>query len=260
MNNDERIDKLRKPVVKANELITKSRFDLTLQQQKMVLYIISQVNPFDNDFKLYEFNIREFCKLCGIETNGTQYEELKAQIKAIADQSVWVELENEEETTLRWIEKPYINKRSGKIKIRLDKDMKPFLLELNRNFTTHELIYAMNFKSKYSVRLYEYIKARHFDENIEYTFEISVEELKQRMGAEKYKAFCDFNSRALKPAVKEINTHSDKDLNIEYIKKGKTIISLRITIRTHLAVEMLQIQRNIEKSLDLEQMTLFDLF
>jgi hypothetical protein len=56
-----------KQVVKANDLIQKSRFSLSLLQQKIVLYLISQISTFDTDFKLYEFDIREFCQVCGID-------------------------------------------------------------------------------------------------------------------------------------------------------------------------------------------------
>ena len=56
------------------------------------------------------------------------------------DKSVWIKLDEDEETLLRWIEKPYVNKKSGTIKIRLDEDMKPFLLQLKENFTQYELL------------------------------------------------------------------------------------------------------------------------
>ena len=49
----------------------------------VVLYLISQITPFDEDFKQYEFDIREFCKVCGIDyDNGGNYELLKQQIMA----------------------------------------------------------------------------------------------------------------------------------------------------------------------------------
>ena len=86
-------------VIKANELIQKSRFSLSLQQQKVVLYLISQITPFDEDFKLYEFSIVEFCKVCGIDyDSGKNYADLKAAIKEIADKSVWIKTEDDEET------------------------------------------------------------------------------------------------------------------------------------------------------------------
>ena len=95
MKKEERYLEIRHgTVVKANELIQKSRFSLSLQQQKIVLYLISQISPFDEDFKLYEFSIAEFCKVCGIDdTNGKNYIDLKQAIKEIADKSLWITFE-----------------------------------------------------------------------------------------------------------------------------------------------------------------------
>ena len=71
-----------KLVVKANELIQKSRFNLSLQQQKIILYLISQIDRNDKEFKLYSFSIQHFCKVCGIDyTNGKNYIGLKEAIK-----------------------------------------------------------------------------------------------------------------------------------------------------------------------------------
>ena len=54
-------------VVKRNDLILKSRFNLSLQQQKIVLYLISQITPYDEEFKKLEFslNFSATCKLKG---------------------------------------------------------------------------------------------------------------------------------------------------------------------------------------------------
>ena len=125
-------------VVKANELIQKSRFDLSLQQQKIVLYLISKIKYTDEEFTEYEFSIQDFCSVCGIYAeSGNNYADLKKNIKAIADKSVWVMLDNGTETLVRWIEKPYISKGNGTIKIKLDKDMKPFLLQLKKKYTQY---------------------------------------------------------------------------------------------------------------------------
>ena len=66
-------------VIKSNKLIQQSRFSLTTQQQKIILFIISQIMPYDEDFKLYEFKVTEFCKLCGIAAQGDMYALLRAQ-------------------------------------------------------------------------------------------------------------------------------------------------------------------------------------
>lgn len=246
-------------VVKANDLIQKSRFSLSVQQQKIVLYLISQITQYDTEFKLYEFNISDFCRVCGIDyESGKNYQDIKAAIKEIADKSVWVKLDEDEETLLRWIEKPYINKRSGTIKIRLDKDMKPFLLQLKENFTQYELLWTLNFRSKYTIRLYELIKSIHFRELESYTREYRLDELRRLLDAETYTTYQTFKTRVLIPAVNEINNCSDKNLTYEPIKRGRAVCSIRFSIGTKEPMERIKLQSDIEKEFGLDQLTLWD--
>ena len=259
MKNEKQIASLRnRTVVKANELIQKSRFNLSLQQQKIVLYLISQITPFDEEFKLYEFSIAEFCKVCGIDdTSGKNYTDLKQAIKEIADKSLWISIEDEE-TLLRWIEKPYINKNSGRIRIRLDEDMKPFLLQLKENFTKYELLWTLHFKSKYTIRLYELIKSIHFHELEQYNREFKLDNLRRMLGAENYTTYQTFKTRVLIPAVNEINSYSDKNVVYEPIKDGKSVVSIKFTISTKDVIERVKLQSDIEKEFGLDQLTLWD--
>ena len=196
MKKETYLEQRDKLVVKANELIQKSRFNLSLQQQKIVLYLISQIMPQDDDFKLYSFTIPEFCRVCGITVeSGKNYQDVKNAIKEIADKSLWIRLPNGKSTLVRWIEKPYIDDKSGVIDIRLDADMKPYLLQLKENFTEYEIIYTLHFKSKYSIRLYELCKSIHYNDLEEYHRRYSIEELRQLLGAESYTVFKDFRRR-----------------------------------------------------------------
>ena len=79
-NNNYPVPNRYNTVIKANTLIQRSRFSLSAQQQKIVLFIISQIEPYDEEFKLYEFKITEFCKLCGIEPKGDIYNFLKEHL------------------------------------------------------------------------------------------------------------------------------------------------------------------------------------
>ena len=68
-------------VVKDNELITKSRYSLTLQQQKILLYFISRIKPDDDEYTTYELSIKDFSKVCGyVEDSGFYYQTIKTHI------------------------------------------------------------------------------------------------------------------------------------------------------------------------------------
>ncbi|EPY6472502.1 replication initiation protein, partial [Clostridium sporogenes] len=54
-------------VTKSNYFIMNSSYDLSLEEQKLILTLASMVQPDDEEFKTYEFKIGDFMKLLGIE-------------------------------------------------------------------------------------------------------------------------------------------------------------------------------------------------
>lgn len=250
MNSSKYTHMLDNVVFKGNDLIQKSRFDLSLQQQKVILFIISKIERGDSEFKMYEFSISEFCRVCGIDfANGKNYANLKAAIKGIADRSVWIKLENGTETLLRWIEKPYIDRGSGTIRIRLDRDMKPYLLNLKNNYTRYELFWIISFCSKYTIRFYELINCVHFCDLSSYKKEFDLDEMKLLLGAEKYRTYQSFKERVLEPCIKEVNEKSDKIASYETVKTGRAITKIILSISTKDFRERAKLAKEIEGKL-----------
>lgn len=211
-------------VVKANELIQNSRFEMTALQQRLVLLIISKIRREDKEFNYCEISVKEFCDITQIDgRSGENYARIKKAIKSIADKSVWIQTKRGEETLVRWIEKPYIDYNSGVIRIRLDQDMKPYLLQLKKNFTRYELYWIMNLRSKYSIRLYELLKSHYYIHNESFSWTFPISELKERLNAQNYKVFKDFKRRCLAPAVDEINRSTDLDVIFYTEKVGRSI-------------------------------------
>ena len=247
-------------VVKANELIQKSRFNLTLQQQKIVLYLISQIERNDKEFKLYSFSIQQFCKVCGINyTSGKNYNDLKEAIKEIAQKVLWIKLPNGKETTVRWIEKAYIDRNTGTIEIRLDEDMKPYLLQLRDNFTQYELVWTLQFNSKYSIRLYELIKSIHYHDLDPYERTYDIDELKRLLDAETYKTYQHFKDRALQVAVDEINSTSDKLVSFVPIKDGRAVKKIQLHIESKDQGERIKLRKAIEQDLGSNQVSMWEM-
>ena len=55
---------------------------------------------------------------------------------------------------IRFLRRKVGEKNSGIIELKLNENLKPYLLQLKEKYTEYELIYPMHFKSKYSIRLY----------------------------------------------------------------------------------------------------------
>ena len=234
-------------VVKRNDLIQSSHFHLSAQEQKMALFLISKIQPGDEDFKVYEFKLHHFCEVCEINTrSGKNYSDLYNAIKKLADKSLWAGFTNDDTTLIRWIENPTINEKKGVIKVKFDEHMKPFLLQLKGKFTSYELHYALAMKSKYSIRLYEILKSYQNLEKCEFT----VEQLKKLLDAENYKQWIHFKDNALGIAVSEINECSDILVRYELEKKGRAFHQITFFI----APNSKDIDEGLKTIMDMEKL------
>lgn len=221
-------------VVKSNDLIQKAKFNttqslgksLSLLEQKVLLYLISRVKPDDDNLYEQIFDIGEFCKLCGI-SDKDNYTLLKQTISKLKSRTMWIETE-ETSTTLSWISKATIYKRSGKIKIRLDEDLRPYLLRLSRNFTRYSLHNIVRMKSKYGIMLYELLKSYSFQGR---AIEFPVEWLKESLDCLNYENFTNFKNKVLLPALNDINTYSELSVSVEYKKTGRQFTDIIFYIR-----------------------------
>ena len=231
-------------VVKANDLITKSRYSLSFQQQKILLYFISRIKSTDEERTLYELSIKEFSKVCGYDENsGYYYQAIKADIKKLCDASSWIETEPGKEELFRWIDRAEINKNSGTIKISFHHNVSQYLFALSGRYTQYSLYNALCLSHKYSIRLYEYLYSMRYKGQ----FTISIDELKRRIDAEKYIKISHFKDRVLEPAIEEIDNMTDLEVEYNYIKTGRQITHIVFSFDEKSSIGM-TITRRLQES------------
>jgi len=215
-------------VIKSNDLIQKSRFQLSTQEQKIILYLISKITPDDVELKEHDFEIREFYKICGIkEIDGSAYKYLKQNLQKLRDRSFWVAQEDGSETLFSWLDWVTINQKSGTVIIKLNEKMKPYLLELKSKFTQYELIHTLAMRSQYAIRLYEILKSYEYKQR----WLITTDELKRLLSAENYERYADFKRRVLNIAVREINDLSDIFVSYKPIKSSRKYVKIEFEIK-----------------------------
>ena len=219
-------------VKKSNELIQKARYKLSLPGQKILLYLITLIPEGATEFAPMMFSIPDFCRVCDIQAEGGNYKLLEDALSDLLTDSarIWITLENGKRVPIMWIEKPYIDTLTGKLMVKLDNDMKPYLLNLKGHWTHYELIYTLRFKSKYSIRLYEIVKSYHYHNDQPRIQVLSVDDLRALLDAEIYSEYRDFKRRVLSIAISEINQYTDRDLEIREIKSGRKVQEIEFTI------------------------------
>ena len=203
-------------VVQHNDLVRDAKNLLTAQEQNMLYYLVSKVKPDDKDFMTVHFTVEEFGQVCGIDTSGKNYTDVKKALKTLADKSVWAYDKTENaDILLKWIDTYRIERDSGKMTATLSQSVKPFLIGLihRGNYTESELVTFLAMRSKYAKRLYELLKSHV---NMKYpaayspaTVVYALPELARLLDAETYTTFKDLRVKAIDPAIKEIVGLSD---------------------------------------------------
>mgnify|MGYP001852591738 FL=1 len=240
-------------MVKANELVQKNRFELSLTEQKTVAFICSMIKPVKNSkepYQLdYEFNIREYCKICGFNyDSGQNYADVKATLKKLRDRSMWLTLPDGSETLCGWLAKVTTNKRSGLAHVRIDEDLAPYLFDLGQRFTQYQLYNILAMKSAFSVRLYELMKSYAHRQSIT----LDLDELKHLLMVEdvkSYHRFPDFRRKVLEIAQREINELTDLTIQYEPIKKGNKVVQLRFEIEQKSPIDRWIAEKQVNEQL-----------
>lgn len=218
-------------IKKSNNLI-ESRYKFDIWETRFFLSVLAQIRRDDGDFQSYRIWYKDIIKVFDLKS-GASYDLLRAAARSLMKKSFFVTYEKDGINreiqyhilrTIDSMEKGQNDKHNEYIDVTVDQEMRPFLLELQKNFTTYDLqnIIKLNV---YPIRVYELLKQY---ESIGQR-KLGVEEMKIMFEVtDKYKAFGDFYRWVVKPAVTEINEHTDLTItDVERIKEGRRVAALR---------------------------------
>lgn len=134
----------------------------------------------------------------------------------------------------------------GIFRVKFNPDLKEYIYNIKTNYTNYTMPILMSFESNYAFRLYEVVKSMMYNKR---DIQLNLAELKFVTGAanaeldsvrrilngtvnpdyekalevtpeEDYARFSDFRTRALEPAIKEINEKSDINITYKYVTGG----------------------------------------
>lgn len=201
-------------VTKSNYFIKNSSYDLSLEEQRIVLTLASMVQPEDQDFKVYEIKISDFIDMLGISSQ-TKYTELPKITRELMKKVFEI---NDEKTgkliQVAWLSAVVYEKNSGIIELEFSPHLKPYLLNLKGFYTKYKLHNVLAMKSKYSPRLYELLKLNEYQKK---GFSIHIDELRKLFKAENvYKNYNDFKKKVIIKAQEELELYSD--IRFEFVE------------------------------------------
>lgn len=224
-------------VYKDNDVVNAS-YRLTLGETRLILACIGKIKSIEAIDKQsnYFLEVSEYSKLFSI-TEKSAYFELKNASKKMFDRKVIIDIQNLSDAMrerlsiengkleTRWISHiAYSSDKKG-ISIGFSEILLPYLSQLGKNYTKYKLEYVANFNSAYAVRIYELLAEKQF---LNCTREISIADLREKLQLDdKHQVYGNLNNRVIKPAVEQINKHSNMDVTYEPIKNVRSVIGVR---------------------------------
>ena len=218
-NDDKRI------VVKSNYLIEAS-YRLSLQEQRLILLMVSKIKPDDRNFHVYQIAIKDFNRIVGIKGEAN-YQRTKELTKKLLERSLQIIKDN---STLQvsWLSSAEYFEGKGYVELSFDPKLKPYLLQLKEFFTRYRLQHVIRLKSTYSIKLYELLKQY---ENIGRR-KIGLDELRHKLGLnpDEYPLYANFKQKILTRVQTELNAYTDLSFSTIEQKHGRKVIGIVFVI------------------------------
>ncbi len=219
-------------VYKSNSLVEAS-YRLTATEQRIILACISQVrrNEAVTDEVMYSVSAQDIAALSETDEK-TAYRDLQEAALRLKRREVRIEKEANSNARRRqvlvcgWVQSIMYVEAEGRVCLRFNKDMLPYLTALTEQFTKYQLKAVAKMNSAYAIRLYELLaqwreKGRR---------EVEVEWLREALQVgDKYPVLMDFKKRVIETAIAQINEHSDLKVSYEQRKTGRVVSHFQFT-------------------------------
>lgn len=224
-----------------NNFIFNAQYQLTSREQKILLFLISNINPLDKNFEIQVISLKELKEVLATKRSGSFYEEMmEFSLRISRKQIIFdtdVELEKRKlKTIINWFQSitPIYNEAGDLcIQFKFSSDLKPFLLEL-KEYTQINYLETIPLKSSYSIRMYQVFRAyrdkmRKHQKRSKLIYDL--QGLKKVLGVEnKYKDWRKFNERVLQVIEKELNKHTSVQVKVHKQTKGRKVVGVQFEI------------------------------
>ncbi|WP_436659694.1 replication initiation protein RepM [Acinetobacter sp. P1(2025)] len=228
MNIDAKKSKL---VVKHNSLIEAS-FNLSLVENRIMLLAIVGARKLQELTQDTPVTIKVSEYLQQYPSSGrSSYLYLQEASKSLFERKFSYLHSNGGIAVERWVNRCIYHEDKGEIELYFGSTVIDMIGHIEKDFTKYFLESISDFKSKYSIRIFELAsKWERIGESPLYT----LEDFREKIGLEKddYDRFCDLNRRVLDISQKEINATDKIDFKVSYHfkKSGRSIVGIQLKV------------------------------
>ena len=209
--------------VRQHNAITTARYEMTACEMDIVFYLLSLLRKEDCVGRFYQVRVLELMAVTGREWNYQQFLEATSALRT----REYVFEDDNRLLQVGLLASAEYLKGTGVIELEISEKIRPYFIDLKRNFTSFRLQAAFSLNSKYAKRIYQ-IASQWKDKSETRTFSLHdfkvMLALKDPKGSEpeQYTKVSMFKKHVLDLAVTQINKNTDLRISYNLHKKGRS--------------------------------------
>ena len=171
----------------------------------------------------------EFSKECGIDLS-TAYTALELASERLFTRFFGYTNAEGDRVKMRWLNKVIYKAGQGGSELYFTDEVLLLLREFDalNPYTKYKKEVVLRLKKDYSLDFYHLAKKHQTMGG----FQISLDELFEQLGLpESYQDLSNLKKRVIKPSLDEITTNTDIDLTYENVKRGRSVVGFKFTVK-----------------------------
>ena len=224
-------------VYRSNDMVQRSRYHLTRQENCILQFMMSKIRPDDKYDTIYEAPIDELMYMLRYKTDSIT--KLRRTIQSMSDKSFWVLSKDpkEDDILIRWLNIARVNRGDKVLKFSFHPEVAPYLFDLiDKNkgkFDGYKLSYMLSLSTYYAQRLYDTLIS--YSNNNSYFFELGTGDKEHDLfiilcsdpthngviPKTWLSDFGNFKQKILDPSINEINEYTDLKVSYDLKKQDR---------------------------------------
>jgi len=218
-----------------------SKFDL--HEFRLFGTMLTMIQPSDSEFTSTVINVGDVVKLFALSRGARNYEDIRTA--ALRLQKKFLEVYEEIDgipykTTVPLLDQssePLNARDRNHIRVKFHSKLKPYLLELKREYLTADLRYVVGIQSIYTIQMYAVLKNQFNlgNKSPKYSL-VRLREILS-ISPELYVKYGSFKQQIIMRAVRDINTYTDLEIKeLVEEKQKRQIISITFVLEAKTVV------------------------
>ena len=215
-------------VTKANAIVEAS-YRLTLQEQRLVLFCVAQVNSRRSleEQRTFTVEAMPFRETFGLSAEKVYEEQKDAAVRVVERKITISDAQTGQETLLRWVSMIRYQNRRGRVVLNFSPEMLPFISALKDRFTSYPLESIARLSSTFAIRLFE-VLAQYANLGRR---QVTVEQLRRWLDCvDSYPRFSEFERWVVAPAVAQLNERTELRVRYDKGKVGRQVSHFEFVI------------------------------